>query len=433
MAAFLGMRGNGDWATDQRPKHWREMILYLYPNGSAPLTAMLSKMKSEKVTDPEFNWWTKNLANQGGAATNVYTDAILSSAYSYSSVRAAGTVMYVKAAEAVIKEMRVGHQVLLRDSSWPDVDVNGEVTARALNGASSYVAVKLLEEENTANSAARNLSTVDRILIIGNINAEGATIPDAVSYDPVKYYNYAQIFRTSLEITRTARKTRLRTGDAYKEMKREALELHSIEMEKSFFYGVRSENTGSNGKPKRTGQGIVPFVKDNASGNVFAYDTDSSYSGSSWLAQGETWFDTSLEAIFRYGSQEKVAYCGSGALLGINRLAKSSGQVQLKPISTSYGLKVVEWLTPFGTLFLKTHPLFSFETTTQNRMVVVDPANIQFNYVDDTFFKKDDSEKKAGQIGMDGTKEEFLTEGHLEIHHPLSFGVLDGVGVDNSV
>uniref|UniRef100_A0A6M3JA30 Putative structural protein n=1 Tax=viral metagenome TaxID=1070528 RepID=A0A6M3JA30_9ZZZZ len=55
MSAFLGMRGNGDWATDQRPKNWRETILYLYPNGSAPLTAILSKMSSEKVDDPEFN------------------------------------------------------------------------------------------------------------------------------------------------------------------------------------------------------------------------------------------------------------------------------------------------------------------------------------------------------------------------------------------
>lgn len=433
MAAFLGMRGNGDWATDQRPKHWREMILYLYPNGSAPLTALLSKLKSERVSDPEFNWWTKNLAAQGGAVTNIYTDAILSSAYSYSSASAAGTVLYVKAAEAVIKEMRVGHQVLLRDADWVDVDTNAEVIARVLNGASSYVAVSLMEEENTASSASYNLSTVDTILIIGNVNAEGATIPDAISYDPVKYYNYTQIFRTPLEITRTARLTRLRTGDAYKEMKREALELHSIEMEKSFFNGVRRETTGSNGKPKRSGHGIIPFVGDNASGNKLNYNKNSNYSGASWLAQGEAWFDTSLEVLFRYGSQEKIAYCGSGALLGINRLAKSSGQVQLKPMSTSYGLKVVEWLTPFGTLYLKTHPLFSYETTNRNRMVIVDPSNLAFNYITDTHFKKDDSEKKAGQIGFDGTKEEFLTEGHLEIHHPLSHGVLDGVGLDNDV
>lgn len=433
MAAFLGMRGNGDWITDQRPKHWREMILYLYPNGSAPLTALLSKFKSERVTDPEFNWWTKNLAAQGGTVTNVYTDAILASPYSFSSASAAGTVFYVKAAEAVIKEMRVGHQVLLRDADWVDVDTNAEVTARVLKGASSYVAVALMEEENTASSNAYNLSTVDTILIIGNVNAEGATIPDAISYDPVKYYNYTQIFRTPLEITRTARLTRLRTGDSYKEMKREALELHSIEMEKSFFSSVRRETTGSNGKPKRSGHGIVPFVKDNASGNAVNYNKNSDYSGASWLAQGETWFDTSLELLFRYGSQEKIGYCGSGAMLGINRLAKSGGQVQLKSVSTSYGLKVVEWLTPFGTLYLKTHPLFTYEATNRNRIVVVDPSNMQFNYISDTHFKKDDSEKKAGQIGFDGTKEEFLTEGHLELHHPLSFGILDGVGLDNDV
>jgi hypothetical protein len=54
MAAFLGMRGTGDWATDERPKSWREAILMLYPNGDAPLTAILSKMGEEKVTDPEF-------------------------------------------------------------------------------------------------------------------------------------------------------------------------------------------------------------------------------------------------------------------------------------------------------------------------------------------------------------------------------------------
>ena len=189
MAGFLGMRGNGDWATDQRPKHWREMILYLYPNGSAPLTAMLSKMKSSKVSDPEFNWWTKNLASQGGAVTNVYTDAILASAFSYGSGEAAGTVLYVKAAEAVIKEIRVGHQVMLRDSDWPDVDVNAKVISRALNGASSYVGVKLLEAENTASSNTKNISTVDRILVVGNLNAEGASIPDAISYDPVKSTN----------------------------------------------------------------------------------------------------------------------------------------------------------------------------------------------------------------------------------------------------
>jgi len=50
---FLGMRGTGDWVDGQRPKNWREQILYLYPNGMAPLTAILSMLNSEKTDDPQ--------------------------------------------------------------------------------------------------------------------------------------------------------------------------------------------------------------------------------------------------------------------------------------------------------------------------------------------------------------------------------------------
>lgn len=54
MPAHLGLRGTGDWMTNQRPESWRQQILYLYPNGMVPLTAVLSMMKSERVDDPHF-------------------------------------------------------------------------------------------------------------------------------------------------------------------------------------------------------------------------------------------------------------------------------------------------------------------------------------------------------------------------------------------
>ena len=258
MAGFLGMRGTGDWATDQRPKNWRDSILYLYPNGMAPLTALLAKLKSEKVDDPEYYWWTKQLVSQSASITagEIYTDIALSVAVGDASV--AGATVYVKMTEANADQFRVGHQVLLRDASDYEVDVNGKVMAVVKNGASSYLAVKLLEADD--NSTTHGLSDVDTVLIVGNINSEGAAMPEAISYDPLKWYNLTQIFRTSLEITRTARLTRLRTGDAYRELKREALELHSIEMEKAFLWGVRTEGTGSNGKPERTTMGLIPAI-----------------------------------------------------------------------------------------------------------------------------------------------------------------------------
>ena len=85
--AFMGMRGNGDWTTDQRPKNWREVILHEYPNGDTPLTAIMSMMKSEETNDPEFNWWTKRLPVQSGAAA-IYIDVGLATAYVYATHQA---------------------------------------------------------------------------------------------------------------------------------------------------------------------------------------------------------------------------------------------------------------------------------------------------------------------------------------------------------
>jgi len=188
MTTFFGMRGTNDWADGQRPKNWREAILYLWPNGKAPLTAMLSKAKTEATNDPEFYWWTKTFGVRGGAVTGVYTDSALGSAYA--SGATAGTVLYVKMAAATVAEIREGHQVTLRDASDLTVDVVAKVTDRVSDGASSYVQVVLLEDDD--NSTSNDLSDCDRILVSGNMNSEGAGMPDAISRNPVKWYNYTQ-------------------------------------------------------------------------------------------------------------------------------------------------------------------------------------------------------------------------------------------------
>jgi hypothetical protein len=429
---FLGMRGTGDWATDQRPKSYREGILMLYPNGSAPLTAIMSKLRSEALTDPEFYWWTKTLQTQRATITGVYTDASLLTAYT--SLGVAGDVLYVKMSAADVSHFRIGHQVLLRDASDYAVDVNAKVIGRNENGASSYIQVKLLEADD--NSTSHDLSDADVAIVIGSINAEGAIMPSGITYDPVKMYNYTQIFRSPLSITRTARKTKLRTGDAYKEMKREALEYHSIEMERNFLFGVRSDGTGDNGKPERTMDGIITILRRDAPANVNDYTLNTDYSGKDWTEAGggETWLNAFLELMFRYGAGEKLALCGSGALLGINALAQSGSHFTMTSTTRAYGINVTEWITPFGTIYLKTHPLFSMEATLRNSMLIVEPKNLIYKYIDDTNFYSEANPKNASTANRkDATDEEFLTEASLELHHPTTMGFLNGVGSDNSL
>lgn len=56
MAAVAGLRGTGDWATDERPKNFREFILFRNPNGTAPIFALMARVQKESTDDPEFSW-----------------------------------------------------------------------------------------------------------------------------------------------------------------------------------------------------------------------------------------------------------------------------------------------------------------------------------------------------------------------------------------
>jgi len=411
--------------------NWRENILYLWPNGMAPLTAILSMMGSRKVDDPQFHWWTQQMGSVSGAVTGVFTLPDLSVAYATGGVL--GQTLYLTISADNANRIRIGHQILLRDASDYRVDVIGKITNVNIAGLTGIVSVQLLEADD--NSPAHDLSDCDTFLIVGNINPEGGEMPDAVALNPVKHYNYTQIFRTPLSITRTARKTRVRTGDDYQKMKRECLEIHSLEMELAFLWGIATERIGDNGKPERTTAGVINFIRTNAAANCDDYTLNPAYAATTWAAGGEIWFKAMLEQIFRYGAEEKLALVGSGALLGIDALAMTGGQINLSPGQKSYGMNIRRWETPFGAINMKTHPLFSFDATTRNMMVILEPKELEYNYIDDTGFYGESSSKTHpegyGSRRIDGTEEEYLTECGLEFGWPLKCAVLNGVGLPN--
>jgi hypothetical protein len=398
-----------------------------------PLTAIMSKMKSEKTDDPQFYWWTKTLPSQTAAVTGVYTDTALLTSYVSGGV--VGTVLYMKVSAADIVHFRVGHSVLMRDASDLTLDTVGKVVGVAANGVNSYISVKLLEADDNGLAF---LIQCDTLMVIGNMNAEGAAMPSSIAYDPTKLFNYTQIFRTPLSITRTARKTKLRTGDQYKEAKREALELHGIEMEKAFLFGIPYEGTGDNGKPERMTEGLITHIRTNNSSAVADFQTDATYHGKNWLDDGggEDFLYEYFELLFRYGRQEKLAICGTGALMGLNKLASANGHFTMTSSTKSYGINVTEMVTPFGVVYFKTHPLFNVEATLRNSMVVFEPENCSYRYIDDTNFYAEGEKGTAapGTNGgrIDGTQEEYLTECGLEYHHPYTAGFLNGVGLNHT-
>ena len=427
---FLGMRGTDDWVDGQRPMNWRQNILYLYPNGMTPLTAILSMMSSKKVDDPQFHWWTQTMGSVDGDVDGIYTVPDLSVAYAGGAVE--NDILYVAVDATDGNRIKATHEILLRDAS----DYNVDVVAKVINverGVVSVLTVKLLEDDD--NSTLGDLVDCDRFKIIGSINPEGGEMPDPIALNPTKLYNLTQIFRSSLSTTRTALATRLRTENDYQKAKRECLETHSIEMEMAFLWGVMTENVGDNGKPERTTRGIIPFIRTYAPLNCDDFSVNATYTGDTWAASGETWLKYYLEQIFRYGASEKLALCGSGALLGIDALAMANGQMNIQPGMKSYGMNIRTWVTPFGTIHFKTHPLFSYDATTRNMVVLLEPKELEYKFITDTTFYGESSSKSHpegyGSRRIDGKEEEFLTEAGLEFGLAQKCAILNGVGIDN--
>lgn len=418
--AVTGLRGTTSFSADgtlgRRPENWREMYLSLYPNGQAPLTALLALMPSKSTDDPIYHWFEKELPNLIGTITGIYTDNGLANAWG-AAAKAAGATAYVKMSAADAANFKAGHVITVTAPASGVVASNRFqvllTAAPVINGASSYLTGVLIEAFTSLASASYTTAAVT-----GTAHPEGDTSGVSIAYDPSEFSNYTQIFRDSLEATRTAKKTRLRTGDAVAQAKKECLEIHSIGMERAFFMNAaKYVTTGSNGQPLRITGGIRGAITTNR--------WDMRVDGSVANGLGTTWATTAadaaktynylmvlLEQIFRYGSNEKIGFTGSGALLALQQVLQMmpSSQVQLSPTTMAYGFKVQELVTPFGTLLLKNHPLFTLDAAWRNDMFILDTNKLTYRYVDDTKYLPN---RQANDL--DGEKSEYLTECGLEL------------------
>jgi hypothetical protein len=376
--------GSGIWQADARPKDWREWILYLFPN-AAPLTALLAKIAKEGTTDPDFNWWSKELPgrraliNDADIAT---TDAV------------AGTVV------ALTIDDGVASVVEARKFVKGTVILNERTDELMLVSAdpSSDTIIDVIR--GVGGTSATTLNNNDGLSIIGNAYEEGALPPRSRYTEPTKDNNYTQIFRNTLGMTRTARKTQLRYDrqGPYRDAMREALQYHAIEMEHAFIFGGKEETTGPDGQPRRMTAGVKSFISTNNT------DFGDSFTEDDW--------DTNMELLFRYGSQSKLALCGTTAMLALNKMAKTLGTINIEPGQTLWGLEVAEMTSIFGKLMLAAHPLFTGHPVWGEAMLILDFDKLKFRYIDDTVFIPNRQSR-----GQDARLDEYLTEAGLEVHH----------------
>ena len=388
MASIAGLRGTLNWGVDERPKNFREMILWRNPNGSAPLTALMARMKSESVNDPEFSWWEEELN-----AIRVTMNATGASATSTAFGLTAGGLDLVP-----------GDILLVEKAETATYD-NELVEVSSVTSDTAIVV-----KRGAANTTAANTGVSANLTKIGNVYEEGSNSPDTSTRNPTKFTNYCQIFKTAYSITETAKLTYARTGDPLKNDKKRKMFDHSVAMEYAWMFGVSYEDT-SGTEPKRFTGGL----REKITSNVKIYTT--SPTEDDFLDQTYKVFDYDAGTA----GNERIVFAGNGFLNNLNKLARNSSSTRINFDGSlkAYGMQLQRWILPQGTLYVRTHPLMNTHTRFTNSAFIIDPSAIIYRYMRDTKMYDNIQSNDA-----DTQKGQWLTEAGLEIRHEKTMAYL---------
>jgi len=394
MAAVAGLRGTGDWGTDERPKNFRELIMWRNPNGSAPLFALTSRIASESVNDPEFNWWDEPndlirlQLNDGTGMTSGDTAFVVDSPDP--SAAAPG------AAYGLATHLKVGDLLMVEKTESQVLD-NEIIQVTAVTSATAFTATR-----GVAGSTAAAIADNAFFTKIGSAYAEGTAAADATSRNPIKYNNLCQIFKSSYEVTKTAEKTHARTGDVVSNDKKRKVFDHSRDIELSMMFGQKFETTGANGKPLRYMGGLREFIPTDTT-TIFG----TGVTLSTYMSAVSPIFDWDTSA-----GDERIVFCGNGYLNTLNDLAALNGQVRFMETIKVYGMNLRRFVLPQGQLFIRAHPLMNRHPLYQNSAFIIDFSALKYRHLRDT--KAEDNIQNPGD---DARKGQWLSEISLEVRH----------------
>lgn len=184
-------------------------------------------------------------------------------------------------------------------------------------------------------------------LIIGSAFAEATTSAQALSTQGTFPYNYAQIFKKSVNMSGTQMATVNYGGNDWAHQREKATKEFKNDLERMWMFGVRGLDTTSGANIWYSG-GFI----DQTSGAVGITDR-TQYVGTDFASE-DVFFNTYCKNLFAKGSNSKVLYCGADAILKINDFSKVKQQT--KVADTEYGINIETILTPFGRAQLQWHP-----------------------------------------------------------------------------
>jgi hypothetical protein len=263
-------------------------------------------------------------------------------------------------------------------------------------------------------AAAAVISTDDTLVLIGNVNAEGAALLSANQQTPTRYTGYTQILRKPFMLTGTYEATRLYTGNPMQDEVVKALIQHKLDIESTFLFGEATVDTSTFTNVSRNTMGIIESITANNTNVAGALTEDA--------------FEEIMRTGFQYNSMKRHKLLLVSSLLAkyINSFARE--KIRIVKDTSSYGINVGRYQCAHGTVDIIVHDLLIEDYLGYG--ILIDVPLIKARPLAGNGKNRDTKlYTNVKQDGADATYSEYLTEIGFEIrggatgYHSLITGV----------
>jgi hypothetical protein len=375
-----GQRGTTTGNADNRRVDMADKILLLEPD-SAPLTVITKKISKKKTGNPQFKWQEDELDPRYDAVNNGagYSDS------DTSIVVDNGPYFY---AQCLVYVPRTGETM--------------RVTAVSTN--------TLTVVRGVGDSTGAALLDNDELIITSSAQPEGDASKTARSRNQATVYNYCQIIRTEWDATGTGLHSEYEADDDWDHQALKHGIEHKVSVESAFMVGTRGEDTSS-GQARRTCGGFKEFATEN----------ETAVNGA--LTEWE--FFNGLRPMFDYGANEKWAFASPLAIDVLNGFPR--GKLEVRQNEKTFGIRVMQYVSPHGTLNVIKHKLLKGEYL-GGEIWVMDSDVVAYRYLQNKRGSRDTHIRKEIQNNdVDGRKDEYLTEAGPQIGSPARHGSFTGI------
>lgn len=290
----------------------------------------------------------------------------------------------------------------------------GDVIKNARTGENLIVASIAGANSITASRAAGTTAAAagvvgDGLFIVGNANEENGGARNVNTTQASPQTNYTQIFKTTIALSNTEKEANLYGGKDLPFQRAKKGTEHALDIERAFWFGQKYSTTGTQGHPQRTTGGVLEFLE---SGNGYIQNQGGPLSAPD--------LNTFLREGFTYGNDTKMLFAGGVVLQAINEIAR--GQILMQPVETTYGMKVSQWVTAFGTINIVHNPLFVEDYA--GNAFLMDMENFAYRFMNN---RDTQLQTNIQSPDADGEVDQYITECGLQRTHAAKHALLKGV------